>query len=515
MTMPKNPVLLVVMVAVTVATASCSALRGGDTPTAAAPRPSAESSVLPGSRGISFTDVTSESAAETFPQRTWGAAWVDHDGNGFPDLFVVRHWADPQFLLNDSGTYIKEEFPALVGRGFDRHGCAWGEANGDGAPDLYCVQGADMGTGAGPNALLLQRDGGLVDVATDAGVVDRLGRGRSLNWLDYDGDADLDIFVGNFIRPKAPNVLFRNDGGTFTRVEAGVSDSLASISSSWSDWDRDGDPDLLVLQYEAGGPVAYENVGGRFQRTKIRGVTGRRWWSGAWGHADSDRWMDLHLVSPGRSLILRNVRGRFRPLHQMDLKQGRMSAWFDADNDGDMDAFVVQGASGKDHRPTKRSRDALDVLLINEQGSFKPKRLPRLRGTRLGNGDAVTVADSDRDGFVDVFVTHGHLYWRGISKLLRNVSRGGTWAALDLQGPDENPLGIGAEVMVDAGKLSYTRFQTDGFNFRSQSEIGYVPLGLGKATRARVEVVWPDGGRDCIKVEAGEIEPLRIGSSPC
>lgn len=494
-------------------TSSCSMLRGNE------PAADSGAKTIPQAEApfIDFQDVTDEVGAGTFPQRTWGSAWLDHDSSGAPDLFVNRHWADPQFLMNRGTSYEKVDIPALVGQKFDRHGCAWGEANGDGLPDLYCLQGADKGLGSGSNALLVQdAEGGFSDVALEAGIEDPLGRGRSLNWIDYDTDGDLDIFIANHERPEASNRLFRNDGGgSFSSVDVGLEDSLASISSSWADWDRDGDADLLVLQYGDAGPVAYENIGGRFEQTQLDGVTGRRWWSAAWGHADDDPWPDLHLVSPGRSSVLRNVRGSFEPLHKMDLNQGRMSAWLDAENDGDMDLYIVQGAQGKDYRPTATSRDARDILLENEGETFSRRRLARPEGTVEGNGDAVAVADGDRDGFVDVFVTFGHVYWQGISVLLRNNSRGGLWAAVDLQGPPENPLGIGAEVRVQAGDLSYVRHQTDGFNFRSQSEIGYVSLGLGEATSADVQIRWPGGIIDCVVLEAGEIIEVALGSHRC
>jgi enediyne biosynthesis protein E4 len=67
--------------------------------------------------------------------------------------------------------------------------------------------------------------------------------------VDYDGDGDLDLFV---TRWEQPNLLLANDGtGTFTDVTtaAFLAHSGKSQSSSWGDFDFDGDLDVFVGNY--------------------------------------------------------------------------------------------------------------------------------------------------------------------------------------------------------------------------------------------------------------------------
>ncbi|HMS64111.1 MAG TPA: FG-GAP-like repeat-containing protein, partial [Ignavibacteria bacterium] len=77
------------------------------------------------------------------------------------------------------------------------------------------------------------------------------GASRSVNWIDYDNDNDLDLFISNGYRYGENNLLYRNDNGTFVRIfnQPLVKDSLPSDGSSWGDFNNDGFPDLCVVNW--------------------------------------------------------------------------------------------------------------------------------------------------------------------------------------------------------------------------------------------------------------------------
>jgi Na+/H+-dicarboxylate symporter len=66
-----------------------------------------------------------------------------------------------------------------------------------------------------------------------------------LDHTDFDGDNDLDLFVG--FKKDIPNRLYRNDGGTFVEVgsQAGIADLTATRGTGWGD----GRSLALILGY--------------------------------------------------------------------------------------------------------------------------------------------------------------------------------------------------------------------------------------------------------------------------
>jgi hypothetical protein len=470
----------------------------------------------PSSKPFHFVNVTEEVGLALPTSPSFGSLWADHDGDGWPDLLVNRHKRYARLFINGEGLFSLDErtpfiTPAPGRQIYDRHDCGWGEANGDGRLDLVCVSGSEKGLGEGPNRLYLQDPSGrLIERGKRFGMQDLPGRGRSLNWLDFDGDGDLDLFVGNELREGAPNVMFRNDGDGFSRVAVGLEDELATLSSAWSDWDNDGDPDLLVVGHGVLGTQAYENVDGSFENVALEGVTGLAWTSATWGDYDGDGWTDLFVIGEGGASIFKNHRGELRLVESFETTGGRMGTWFDAENDGDLDLAVVQGA----REPyVEGSLNHPDLLLVQDEGKFSVVTRPWLDGPRTGDGDSVSVADYNRDGKLDLYVTNGNWESKGKSYLLENRGVTGNWAGVTLHGTDQNPWGYGARISFRAGGRTVHRELTDAISFRTQSSPGYVHVGLGPETSAIVKVRWPDGTRDCMKVAAGSITVLSIGTT--
>lgn len=167
---------------------------------------------------------------------------------------------------------------------------------------------------------------------------------------DYDGDGDVDLFVGF---NGAPNRLYRNDRGTLVNVAsgAGLADARPTRAAAWGDFDADGDPDLVVGFAPGDAPVLrlYRNDSGRF--ADVTAAAGLAVARGAvrqpvWVDADGDGDLDLFVAFRDQpNALFVNDGGRFTDrAPAMGLADSRRSVgavWFDHDMDGRLDLYIA------------------------------------------------------------------------------------------------------------------------------------------------------------------------------
>lgn len=233
-------------------------------------------------------------------------------------------------------------------------------------------------------------------------------------WADYDGDGDLDLYVGF---SGAPNRLYQNMGSAsrheFRNVAAdvGLGDSRATRSVAWADYDGDGDPDLLVGHAPGSGSVLrlYRNDRGRF--TDVTEASGLLGDSAAvrqltFIDVDADGDLDLFVAlrdKPNR--FYRNTNGVFTDVAtEIGLADRRKSVgavWFDYDEDGDLDVYVGN-----------MDGDA-NALMQNDGGRFSD--VADARGLAWGGrkpADATNgtvrpcLGDVDNDGHLDIMTAN-------------------------------------------------------------------------------------------------------------
>ena len=107
------------------------------------------------------------------------------------------------------------------------------------------------------------------------------------------------------------------------------------------------------------------------------------------------------------------------------------------------------------------------------------------------------MADYDRDGFLDSFITNGYgpspFADEGPHQLFRNQGNGNHWVEIDLEGTVSNRDGIGATALLEAGGVVQIRRQEGGMHRDSQNS-QRIHFGLAKQeTINRLTIRWPSG----------------------
>ena len=188
-----------------------------------------------------------------------GLWWMFQAGNGSPPKAGTPRGDEIFFADVTSGSGIRfQHHRGISGKKYQMEtfgsGGGFVDYDGDGLPDIYLVNGSSLPPGSDPtsprNTLYRNNgDGTFTDVTEAAGVGDR-GYGMGCAFGDYDNDGDVDIYVTNW----GANVLLRNRGdGTFEEApgEAGVADPRWGTSCLFGDVDADGYLDLYVVNYLA------------------------------------------------------------------------------------------------------------------------------------------------------------------------------------------------------------------------------------------------------------------------
>jgi hypothetical protein len=234
-------------------------------------------------------------------------------------------------------------------------GAAILDFDGDGRPDIF-VPGGDG------NRLYRNRgDGTFEDVAEKAGVAGQEGEAVGALAFDYDNDGHTDLYVTYLFRP---NRLYHNRGdGTFEEVaaRAGVDLNEYCTSAAALDYDRDGWPDLYVLVYghPDRGPslqadnappnhLFHNNRDGTFTDVTAASKAGDTGWGLAVQSADldGDGWPDIYVANDfgNHTYLHNNGDGTFRNIAAksgvLDPGFGMGVAIDDYDGDGRLDLYV-------------------------------------------------------------------------------------------------------------------------------------------------------------------------------
>ncbi|HEY3205259.1 MAG TPA: CRTAC1 family protein [Thermoanaerobaculia bacterium] len=468
-----------------------------------------------------------------------GLAWLDYDGDGFMDLYVVQSGrfppkADPKaqdrlFRNNGDGTFTDVTTKAGLRDAAYGMGAFAADYDNDGAVDLLVTNWGGV--------ILYHNngDGTFTDVTAKVGLK-ATGWFTAAAWGDVDGDGFLDLFLARYVDdrnegklfcgdvatgermycppmmyPGTTDLLYHSNGdGTFRDVtrEAGLSEKVGKgLGAVFIDIDLDGKADLYVANDEVVN-FLFHNVGGRrFEDISVLSGTGfdpegnpQGGMGVDAGDLDGDGLPDLAVANfeAQTNEYYRNLgSGVFDDLSissGFGLTAGNFVGFglnfLDADDSGSLDAFIANGHVWERPKRQGASYAQRPLLMWNDgKGHFDRRACgSALERAIVGRGSAV--ADYDNDGDPDIAVSTSG----GSLLLLRNDGSHGNWLGVHLVGKRSNRQGIGARLVAEtpAGKR-LMRFVQAGNSYLSSSD-PRVLFGLGsEKSLRRLTVTWPSG----------------------
>jgi enediyne biosynthesis protein E4 len=495
-----------------------------------------------------------------------GCAFLDYDNDGWMDIFILngsRLRGVPQdttsrlYRNNRDGTFTDvTEKAALAASGWASAVCV-GDYNNDGFEDLFC-------TFYGQNKLYRNNgDGTFTEVTKQAGLWNEQTRwGAGCSFVDYDRDGRLDLFVSNYVQfdfehvPKPGanvnctwkgvpvncgprgltpgiNSLYRNNGdGTFTDVsqQAGIAGARAGYGMTVvaADFNEDGWTDIYVACDSTPSLLFMNQHDGRFKEEGIaRGVAfnddGKE--QAGMGLGVGDYNLDGHL-----DLFKTNFADDTNVLYENDGKanfedktyaaklgtESQYISWgtdiVDLDNDGWPDIFFVSGSVYPElERQLSNYPDKCPRTILRNLGNASFEQVieagPGLASKHSSRGCAF--GDFDNDGDVDILIVN----LNEPPSLLRNDIQGNYhWLKVKLIGTKSNRSAIGARVLARYGGKVQARSVLSQSSFYSSND-PRLHFGLGFATSANLEIVWPNGNQESYaSVPCDKLVAIREGS---
>ena len=448
----------------------------------------------------SFTRITADTIVNDHGYSE-GCCWIDFNNDSYLDMFVANRFGLDNFLYknNGNGSFTKITSGVVVSDSGNSIGNSCGDYDNDGDLDLYVL---DLG---GKN-LFYRNDGGFnFTKITEGEIANDSGWSHSSSWGDYDNDGDLDLFVVN--GQNENNILYTNMGdGSFNKVISGniVTDSLWSHDCCWIDYDNDNDLDLFVVNSYGKHNNLYSNNGdGSFKKIIEGAIVNDTVWSHScsWADYDNDGDLDVFVANHEYNNLLYENNGdkTFSKIGIGDIvsdsSNSISSSWGDYDNDGDLDLFVANSNNQNNFIYTNNGDKTFNKVLegdIVNDGGFS---------------ESGCWGDYDNDGDLDLFVSNNN---NQNNFLYLNNGNKNNWINIKCIGTVSNHSAIGTKVrvksLIDGQPVWQMREISGQTGYANQNSLN-TNFGLGDAlTIDSLRIEWPSG----IKEEYYSIEINRF-----
>lgn len=428
------------------------------------------------------------------PHQSTQAAFFDYDRDGDLDMFLINH--------GTSSAYPFDEIPMLLK-----------------TPSAYQSE-----------KLFRNDNGKFVDVTNESGIIDNaLSFGLGIAIGDLNNDGWQDVLVGHDYSEK-DHLYINQQNGTFKEVILQSAGHMpnSSMGNDIADINNDGLLDFMGLEM-----ISDDNYTNKTSMTSMIPRYFDQLVNDGLGYQYMYNTLQINQGNFGNNKI-----PVFSDVAQLAGVYGTDWSWgplfFDMDNDGLKDLFVANGIKRdfinldylayKEKRltqyqndfkttkdPQKLMEDAINDLMVRMPSRFKDNVFFRNNGdltfkkqntnwgtNALTSSTGAAYADFDNDGDLDIVTNNVDanviIYRNNTSEL----KVGNNFISFQLQGPAQNPDGLGTRVIIETGnKIQIAeQFLTRGFQSSSTRKIHF---GVGTAkTIDKATVIWPDGKEEVL-----------------
>lgn len=448
----------------------------------------------------SFEETTFEDITTT-PSASRSANFIDVNGDGWDDIFFTNGPTAGQnnmlYINNADGTFTTVTDDDIVLDNDRSDGASFADVDNDGDLDAVVVTYGRNGVGK-KNYFYRNNGDGTFEYEPTNAIGIPLTYSEMVNWIDLNNDQFLDAYITNSV-VSTRNLYFENQGdGSFEPVTglSITSETLASRSINWIDYDGDGDSDLFVTNEDNATNSLFRNDGPN-NFTQITGLSitqsGKNSAGSSWADVDNDGDFDLFIANWGgqTNQLFINDNGTFveQTSSAIAAETGSSfgSAFADVDNDGDLDLLVCNAYF---------TGQTTNSLFINDGTGTFSKDTSSSLANHQGNTFGCAFGDYNNDGWLDVILANT-LNENQSNSLFKNTGSGNNWIKIRCVGNPSNGSAVGAKVRIRAtingNEIWQTRQIEAASGYCSQNSFTN-HFGLGNAaTVSEIEIKWPSG----------------------
>jgi enediyne biosynthesis protein E4 len=399
-----------------------------------------------------FTDITASAGINTPFFRN---NFIDMNNDGKDDiLFLSSTAADNCIYINNGNSTFTKTPLTFTTPAFD-----WistisiADVNNDKYPDLFVGQLKDAGGNGLPNYFFLNNmANGFTNATTTFYPTVKLSETRGSQFVDFDNDGDLDLYVSLY--RNAQDEFWQNNGnGTFTDicVAKGIDRNTNGTSNhgtgcDWADYDNDGDMDLLLPQLCHG-----TNLAGGYSTTTLYKNSGAPNYTFTKAASTGIQYEETHAGSH----------------------------WGDVNSDGLADVFTSAFYTCR----------YSDLYLQQANNTFALKSWDYGIHNVSGETDG-TLVDFNNDGKLDL-ACGDNTYFLRLFK--NNATSTNNYISINLVSTSGNAFAIGAKVVMQAGGKTYTQYQMPNHG-ALMNKSNRLFFGLGaSAVIDKITISWPNG----------------------